>query len=220
MNFQTILEELDRLYEEDLKKAKKEEVEVEEGILGAIPTAAVAVANALTEGEQDNLEESVVDAAVAGAKAGSGIIGAAISELTESDEEEVAEEEVAEDEADLEEVKLVLECSKCGGLVIKAEPDIVIDEETDLADIEEICKYCEEANGYVIVGTLAPYAAEVPVEEEPAEEEVPAEEMPDTDEADTEMEELGEFLDADVYLNLDGGEGNDVSVLGRPNAAK
>jgi hypothetical protein len=43
--------------------------------------------------------------------------------------------------------------------VLKAEADVTIDDETSLANVEEECQYCEEAKGYKIVGTLAPYEA-------------------------------------------------------------
>jgi hypothetical protein len=77
--------------------------------------------------------------------------------------------------ADDEEVEIVdeprqviCECDKCGALVIKDEADIIVDEETDLANVEDKCEFCEEANGYKIVGVVAPYesvAEEAPVED-------------------------------------------------------
>ena len=81
----------------------------------------------------------------------------------EADEADEAEEAVEE----TEEVQLVLECSTCGALALKTEADVEIDAETTLANIKEECQYCEEAKGYKIIGTLAPYAA---TEEEPIEE--------------------------------------------------
>ena len=114
MNFQTILEELDRIYEElpaeeTFKKEVDEVAEVSE-----------ACDKALTE---DSDEEVLID-----------------------------------DEPIVEEPKqLVLECSKCGALAIRAEADVKVDEETDLANVEDACQYCEETAGYKIIGIVAPF---------------------------------------------------------------
>ena len=99
-------------------------------------------------------------------------------ELTEAAEDE--EIEIVDDEAPVEEPveedeprQVICECDKCGALVIKDEADIVVDEETDLVNVEEECQFCEEAKGYKIIGVVAPYEAaeaEEPVEDELAEE--------------------------------------------------
>ena len=90
--------------------------------------------------------------------------------LAEAAEDEVPVEEVAA--KDTEARQLVLECTKCGALIVKDEADVVIDEATDLVNVEEACAYCEETGGYKIIGTMIPYEATEEVEEEPAEEEV------------------------------------------------
>lgn len=95
--------------------------------------------------------------------------------LTEATEDDVVEDEVpADEEAPVEEPvvedeprRVICECDKCGALVIKDEADIVNDEESGLVNVEDECEFCEEANGYKIVGVVAPY--------EVADEEVPAE---------------------------------------------
>jgi hypothetical protein len=95
-----------------------------------------------------------------------------VAQLTEAAEEEeiliddepvVNDESEAEDESVIEDVpgQLILECENCGGLVIKTEADVAIDEETGLADVDEACQYCEEAKGYKILGTVAPYEENV-----------------------------------------------------------
>lgn len=117
-------------------------------------------------------------------------------ELTEAAEDE--EIEIVDDEAAVEEIpaeepiaeeepkQVICECDKCGALVIMDEANIVVDEESDLVNVEDECQFCEEAKGFKIIGVVAPYeaadeedAAEAEdndVVEEPAEEEVPAEE--------------------------------------------
>jgi hypothetical protein len=131
MNFQSALEELNKLYEA-----------VEE------PTA------------EEVAEEEVEDKKLTEAAA----------EEEAEDEEIVIEDDEAEEEAEPEELeaeaRFVLECVKCGGLIIKAEADVKIDEEADLANVGEECQYCGEAEGHKVLGTLVPYGvAEAEVEE-------------------------------------------------------
>ena len=57
----------------------------------------------------------------------------------------------------IEPKQVVLECSKCGALVIKDDVDIKVDDSTDLVNTEDECQYCEEVAGYTIVGAVAPY---------------------------------------------------------------
>lgn len=122
-----------------------------------------------------------------------GIIGDTIRGAVKGFLGEEAEEEIEEPR------QVICECDKCGALVIKAETDIVVDEESDLVNVEEECQFCEEANGYKIIGAVAPYEA-VPEEAEEIEDEV---------------EELEEILDVNVDADLRdfAGTGNKVSVL-------
>ena len=92
---------------------------------------------------------------------------------------EPAFDEVTEDSATTEEPKqVILECSKCGALAIKDEADVVVDADTDLANVDEACQYCEEAEGYKIVGVVAPYESsseeEAVEDDEIVEESLPA----------------------------------------------
>lgn len=125
-------------------------------------------------------------------------------ELTEAAEDEFVEDEIPAEDVPVEEPavedeeprRLIVECDKCGALIIKDEADIVVDEETDLVNVEDECQFCEEAKGYKIVGVVIPYdavdeeevveeasiedeiveeSAETPVVEEPTE--TPAEEV-------------------------------------------
>lgn len=86
-----------------------------------------------------------------------------------------AEIEVVDDETDSIEAQLVLECAKCGALMIKSEADVKVDDETDLANAEEACQYCEETEGYKVIGTFAPY--EEPIDEPTAAEETVEDEV-------------------------------------------
>lgn len=172
MNFQTIFEELDRLYEEESAKVAAEE----------------AAEEVLTEAaEEEATGEPIV-------------------------EEEPVEEVAAEDDEEIEivddvEAQLVLECTKCGGLVIKAEADVTMDEEAQLANIGDACQYCESEDGYKTIGTFSPYEA---AEEEVVEDEVVEEET--AEEANDELVEEG-LLDVDMPISVDlQADGNTVSV--------
>lgn len=98
-----------------------------------------------------------------------------LTEAAEDEEIEIVDDETAVEEVPAEEPaieeeprQVICECDKCGALVIKDEADIVVDEESDLVNVEDECQFCEEAKGFKIIGVVAPY--EVAVEEEPAEE--------------------------------------------------
>lgn len=89
-------------------------------------------------------------------------------EIETGDDESATEEIPAEEPITEEEPRQVIcECDKCGALVIKDEADIVVDEKTDLVNVEEECQFCEEAKGFKIIGVVAPYEAteKVPAEE-------------------------------------------------------
>lgn len=84
----------------------------------------------------------------------------------EEDEATEATETTAEDDAITTEPRmLVLECANCGSITLKSEEDAVIDDETDLVDVEVACQYCETAKGYKIVGVVAPYTEADELEE-------------------------------------------------------
>ena len=119
--------------------------------------------------------------------------------LTEDANESVDEEEASEVEQNDEEevteqpVSVVLECSKCGGVIIKAEADVEINDEAELANMAEPCQYCEETAGYVVLGALAPYGV---ADEEPEIEIIEDEEI--EDEAETE-EVVDEALEEGIF---------------------
>ncbi len=90
----------------------------------------------------------------------------------------VSEGPVAEEEPK----QTIIECSKCGALAIVDE--VEVDEESDLVNMKDECKFCEEKEGYKIVGSVVPYEA-VEVADEAAEtagEEVATPELEETDE--------------------------------------
>ena len=155
MNFQTVLEELDRLYEStgkadlptsDQDDKPTDEESIDEGVVGNVAGSIVgsvagrAVGNALTE-EDEDIEENFLSSAAA-SFVGSAAGTALGNKLTEEDD---GEPEVAQ---------FVLECANCGALVIKAETEVSGEDEQGLVNLEEACQYCEETAGYKVLGML------------------------------------------------------------------
>lgn len=77
--------------------------------------------------------------------------------------DDVAVEVPAEDEAPKQ---IALECVKCGAIIIKTEDEVVVDEETDLANVDDSCAYCDAAEGFKIAGIVVPYEDEEAADED------------------------------------------------------
>ena len=92
---------------------------------------------------------------------------------------------------------VICRCPICKSLIYRDPEEIVIDEEAQLANIEDECQFCFEAGGYEIVGQVAPYE-EVTVEsEEPVAVEVDGKPVENGD-TDPETEEDREPLEEDL----------------------
>ena len=120
------------------------------------------------------------------------LVEAAEDDVIEIEDDEVDEVAPEEEPAVEEPRQLVIECAKCGALVIKDEADITSDEESGLVNMDDACAYCEESEGYKIIGSVLPYEADAELEEEA---------------------ELQEILDFDVPINVTA-NGNSVAVGG------
>lgn len=98
------------------------------------------------------------------------------------DDFEVVIDPEAKTEEDLQKSymgKVILMCDVCRSMIYKDPADIVIDEESQLANVGELCPYCFTGDGYKIIGKVAPYE-EVTVEaEKPVEVKVDGEEVED-----------------------------------------
>ena len=62
--------------------------------------------------------------------------------------------------------KIILNCGVCQSKFYKDKEDIVIDEETQLANVGEECPYCTSADGFEIVGQVAEYCPDCHEEED------------------------------------------------------
>ena len=83
----------------------------------------------------------------------------------------------AETEEDLQDSYIgmgILGCDICHSMIYKPVEEIVIDEETQMANVGECCPYCYERDGFKIIGKVAPFE-DISVEVEKTEdgEEVP-----------------------------------------------
>lgn len=99
----------------------------------------------------------------------------------------------AESEEDIQDSymgKAILECEVCHSLIYKGKDEIKIDDESQLANIDEECPYCFSTNGYKVVGQVAPF--EEKSEEDDLEIEVDGEDVDVESEEDDES--LGESL--------------------------
>ena len=88
--------------------------------------------------------------------------------------------------------KVVLDCSVCHSKIYKDPSEIVIDEVEELANVGEECPYCYTADGFKVLGQIAPFSDDV----EPTEDEVSEEEADDVVEDDTDDGEDDGFLEA------------------------
>lgn len=178
-NFISTFDELNKLYEEDERKKKAtavkeacDEDDVDESLVGtAVAAGAAAIGSTVGKKIGDKISESVESdeeveesiigtaaAACVGAAAGKAIA----NKLTEDEEvEDIIDDETSAEEEPVEEEpvvrQLALECANCGAITIKDEADVKVDEETDLANMEDTCEFCEEAKGHKIVGVVTPY---------------------------------------------------------------
>ena len=108
----------------------------------------------------------------------------------------------AESEEDIQDSymdKVILECEVCHSLIYKNKDEIKIDDESQLANIDEECPYCFSTNGYKIVGQVAPF------EEKSDEEDIEVE--VDGEDVDIESEEDDEDLDESLKEGF-----NDVQI--------
>lgn len=88
--------------------------------------------------------------------------------------------------------KVVLDCSVCHSKIYKDPSEIVIDEVEELANVGEECPYCYTADGFKVLGQIAPFSDDV----KPTEDEVSEEEADDVVEDDTDDDEDDDFMEA------------------------
>ena len=59
--------------------------------------------------------------------------------------------------------QVILGCDVCNSMIYKAPEEVIIDEESHMANVGECCPYCFETDGFKVIGKVAPFE-EVSVE--------------------------------------------------------
>ena len=137
MNLHSIFEELDQLYEPEELATECDTADKKPG---------KSSKNKLAEAVND--DEEII--------------------ITDDDGEEIIIEDDEPDQSveddSTDEIQFVLECTNCGGIVIKSEAEVDTPDANAIVNVDDSCQYCEEAGEYKIIGTLVPYQDSVPEE--------------------------------------------------------
>lgn len=120
-----------------------------------------------------------------------------LRDFQDEGEEEVIDviDPEAETEEELEDSyigKVILDCSVCHTDIYKDKEDVIIDEETQLANVGEECPYCFSVDGFKVIGEVKPFVETEFETEDDVEVEVDGEEVEEEDE--DEEEEKNESL--------------------------
>lgn len=123
---------------------------------------------------------------------------------SELDELETIIDPLATSEEELQDSylgKVILDCTICQSKIYKDAEEVTIDEEVALANVGEICPYCQSSDGYKVIGQVAPYQEETETEVTTDDEnaEVDVEEKPEEDT----IEEACEGKDCEDEEELD-----------------
>ncbi len=97
-----------------------------------------------------------------------------LKDFTNENTEQVTDEltvidPLAETEDDLQDSyvgKVILDCSICQSKIYKNADEVIINEENNLANVGEVCPYCQSSDGYKIIGQVAEYCPECDDKEE------------------------------------------------------
>lgn len=119
------------------------------------------------------------------------------------EEMEVIYDPLASDEEELEDTyvgKAILRCEICQSMLYKDPSEVVIDEESKLANVEETCPYCQSEEGFKVIGQVAEFCekcAEKEECEEHCEESEHEEEKVEKSEVEENIEESVDLKEAD-----------------------
>lgn len=136
------------------------------------------------------------------------------------DREAVPEEPVfdtaAENEDELQDNyvgKVIIECECCHSKFYKEPDDVIIDEETELANVDEECPFCNATMGYTIIGKIEPFDEKEPTEDEVEIDDIEVEDEEPIEEPEEEVKEslqdrarrqsLGEACKTDESCKVD-----------------
>lgn len=109
-------------------------------------------------------------------------------------EEEIIIDPLAETKDELEKDyvgKAILQCEICKSMIYKNPDEVVIDEETGLANTDEACPFCQSEDGFKVIGEIKEFCDDEECEEKHEE---------DTDEPKEEIEETSEEEEIDEAI--------------------
>lgn len=108
----------------------------------------------------------------------------------------------AQDEEELKDSylgKAILQCEVCKSMIYEDPDKVVIDEEAEVANIEDICPYCQSNDGFKVIGQVAEYCEHCDHEdEEHTDTEVDVEEK----EVEIESEEIEESINKEFTIEI------------------
>lgn len=108
-----------------------------------------------------------------------------LKSFIEDDVDDIPEEEIidvhATKESELQDNyigKVILECECCHSRIYKDEEEVIIDEDSGLANVDEQCPVCNNELGYTVIGKIEPFNKDREIEADEVEE---VEELPEDD---------------------------------------
>lgn len=119
-----------------------------------------------------------------------------------TDDMELVIDPLAETEEELQDSyvgKVILDCTICQSKIYKDPTEVTINEDDSLANVGEVCPYCQSSDGYKVIGQVAPYEEETETEVATDDEnaEVDVEELPEEDKEEEKVEEACEGSDCE-----------------------
>jgi len=118
-------------------------------------------------------------------------------------EEEIIIDPLAETEEDLQKDyigKAILQCEICQSMVYKDPSEVIIDEESELANLDDICPFCQSQDGFKVIGEIKEFCDGEECEDEHKEEE-PTEERPEEEVEVSSEEEIEEPVEDEEELD-------------------
>lgn len=137
-----------------------------------------------------------------------------LSYFVSDDIDEIPEETIIDPEAHEEDElqdhyigKVVMECQCCHSRMYKDPAEVVIDDDSGLANIEEECPICGNTCGYTVIGEIKPFdgAPEVKDDIEPEEEPEEEEDIKLSESVKSALKKINEDIDK-VTVKTDDGE--------------
>ena len=83
-----------------------------------------------------------------------------VNDTEDTEEIETVIDPLAETEEDLQDSYIgdvILDCTICQSKIYKKPEEVIVDEEAALANVGEICPYCQSSDGFKVIGQVAEY---------------------------------------------------------------